>query len=82
MRSPEPWTFDRSRRSYASHSTSGTSLDFIETEDIDLSQYKESTELDVALRPVSSRVSFQKRTVRVSLKISAREVRSLVIDEK
>lgn len=57
-----------------------TSLDYIETEDIDLSQYKESIELDVALRPVSSRVFFDRRTVRVSLKMSPREVRSLVIE--
>lgn len=57
-----------------------TALDYIETEDIDLSQYKESIELDVALRPVSSRVSFDRRTVKVALSISSREVRSLVIE--
>jgi len=57
-----------------------TTLDSIETEDIDLSEYKESVELDVALRPISSRVSFEKRTVKVSLKISPREIKSLVIE--
>ena len=56
-----------------------TSLDYIETEDIDLSQYKESIELDVALRPVSSRVTFDKRMIRVALKIVPREVKSEVI---
>jgi hypothetical protein len=57
-----------------------TSLDSIETEDIDLTQYKESIDLDVALRPISSRVSFDKRTVRVAIRISPREVKTVVIE--
>ncbi len=48
-------------------------IDAIETEDIDVGQYKESVELDVALRPLGSRIQFERRTIKVSLKISVRE---------
>lgn len=51
-------------------------IESVETEDIDIGQYKGSTEIDVALKPISSRVTFDRPMVHVTLKIVPRDQQS------
>ena len=45
-------------------------IDTAETEDMDISQLSESTEMEVPFKPIGSRVLFDRRTVTVTVKIA------------